>query len=211
MSTHPELQSEDALDRLLADALAELQAAVRDGRHEWHLPVLSTIDDLGRPSSRVVVLRDVRPESSTGLQLSCHTDRRSRKIQEIDGERNQASWTFYERQRKVQLRVVGSTRVHVDDDVADQAWARATASSRRCYMAPHGPSQILSGWDPNLPEAWRRSVPDLESSESGRINFAVIRTSVEQMERLELHHDGHVRSRWKWEDGELVESCWLAP
>ena len=28
----------------------------------------------------------------------------------------------------------------------------------------------------------------------------------EQMERLELHHDGHVRSRWRWQDGELIES-----
>ena len=211
MTPHPELDSEDALDRLLADAWEGLLAAVPDGRHEWHVPVLSTIDDQGRPSARVVVLRDVQPESPDGPLLRCHTDRRSRKVQEMDGARAQAAWTFYERERKVQLRMVGRTVVHVDDDIADQAWAQSTVSSRRCYMAPHGPSDMLPGWDPNLPEAWMTSVPDLEASESGRINFAVLRTVVQEMERLELHHDGHIRSRWRWDGGDLVESCWLAP
>lgn len=200
-----------SLDDLLEDAWSGLSDAARNARDEWHLPVVSTIDAAGRPAARVVVLRGVWRDDPGGPLLSCHTDRRSRKVGEIDGGEGPVAWTFYQRERKVQLRVVGEAAVHVDDAVSDEAWARTTTSSRRCYMAPHAPSRVLESWDPNLPEQWMRSVPDLASSESGRKHFAVVRTRVLEMERLELHHDGHLRSRWRWDGAELVESTWLAP
>ena len=204
-------ESVPSLDDLLTDAWSGLLAAVPDARHEWHVPVLSTIDAQGRPSARSVVLRSAQLESPEGPWLACHTDRRSEKVVDLTEGRGVAAWTFYERERKVQVRVSGRTTVHLDDAVADAAWARSTASSRRCYMAPHGPSESLQAWDPNLPASWTTSVPDLESSEAGRVNFAVIRTTVERMERLELHHAGHIRSRWRWDGADLVESGWLAP
>ena len=211
MTPPPGDEPECSLEELLSDAWTSLVKAVKDARHEWHLPVVSTIDPDGRPSARVVVLRDVQPASLAGPWLACHTDRRSRKVAELAGGAGTAAWTFYERERKVQLRVVGSTRVHLEDDVADEAWARSSASSRRCYLAPHGPSEEIESWDPNLPVEWMKSVPDLESSEAGRRNFAVVRTTVQEMERLELHHDGHLRSRWRWRGAELIDSGWLAP
>ena len=204
-------ENDRSMDALLADAWGSLQAAVRDARHEWHLPVVSNVDAEGRPTARVVVLRDVRVDAPAGPVLACHTDRRSRKVAELDGGAGQVAWTFYERERKVQLRAVGRSVVHLDDEVADEAWSRSSASSRRCYMAPHGPSEVLEAWDPNLPEAWMKSVPDQASSETGRVNFAVVRTTVDTLERLELHHDGHIRCRWRWSGPELIESSWLAP
>ena len=211
MSERPTSGPSGTLDELLQQAWTGLSRAVVDGKHEWHLPVVSTIDGSGRPTGRVVVLRHADAHGSAGPVLACHTDRRSRKVEEFGRGSTNVAWTFYERRHKVQLRAVGRSVVHVDDAVADEAWARSSTSSRRCYLAPHGPSLTLDKWDPNLPAAWMKSVPDVESSEAGRVNFAVIRTTVAELERLELHHDGHVRSRWRWTGPDLTESEWLAP
>lgn len=211
MNERPVSGASKSLDELLRDAWTGLGRAVVDGKHEWHLPVVSTIDASGRPSGRVVVLRHADAEGEAGPVLACHTDRRSRKVTEFDGRPAEVAWTFYERRHKVQLRAIGRSIVHLDDEVADEAWARSSTSSRRCYLAPHGPSSTLDAWDPNLPSAWMHSVPDAESSEAGRVNFAVIRTTVQELERLELHHDGHVRSRWRWDGTRVCESAWLAP
>ena len=212
MNDRPPSGAGRPLDELRKEAWTGLVRAVRDAKHEWHLPVISTIDSEGRPTGRVVVLRGAWPEDADGPVIACHTDRRSRKVEELARPGGDAvSWTFYERRHKVQLRLLGRTRVHVDDEVADEAWRRTAATSRRCYLAPYGPSIPLDAWHPNLPEEWRASVPDPEASEAGRANFCVVRTTVDLMERLELHHDGHVRSRWRWDGPRLVESTWLAP
>ena len=214
MTEESNVETERTLEELLADAWAGLSAAVTEGRHEWHVPVVSTMASDGWPSARVVVLRGVWPEAPGGPVISCHTDLRSEKVRELgfeSGGSRPMAWTFYERIRKVQLRVRGETTVHSNDDVANEAWSRTPTTSRRCYMAPHGPSGRLDSWHPNLPDAWRASVPDEASSEAGRVNFAVIRTRVSRLERLELHHDGHVRSAWRWEGASLVDSTWLAP
>ena len=206
-SEHP-----PTLEQLLEDVWVELASAVRNGRHEWHLPVISTVATDGSPAARVVVLRGAWPDEATGPVIACHTDRRSEKVGELGmADARPMAWTFYERARKVQLRVLGETTVHSEDEVADEAWRRTPTTSRRCYLAPHGPSGRLDDWHPNLPDAWRASVPDEASSEAGRCNFSVIRTRVTRLERLELHHDGHVRSGWRWEGGSLVDSTWLAP
>lgn len=210
MNHRPPSGATRSLDDLRADAATGLARAVVDAKHEWHLPVVTTIGLDGGPEARTVVLRGADFEATTGPTLRFHTDRRSGKIEEIERD-PRVGVLFYERRHKVQVRVGGRAVVHRDDAVADKAWARTAISSRRCYLAPHSPSATLDAWDPNLPEDWRHAVPDAETCEAGRANFAAIVVRVETLERLELHHDGHVRSRWRWRDGELAESTWLAP
>ena len=193
-------------DELLRRAWAELAVGASGPRHGWQLPVFSNIDASGRPESRTVVLRSADPDQRA---LSFHTDRRSPKVPAIM-EHPQVSLVFYDRESKTQLRVNGRASVHLDDEVADAAWARTALSSRRCYLAPDPPSDVTPEWRANLPEELHRAAPESDQSELGRVNFAVIRTTVDEMEQLELHHDGHVRCRWTWLDGE-VESAWLAP
>ncbi len=210
MSERPPSGATRTLDELLADAWAGLVRAVRDAKHEWHLPVVATTGLDGGPQTRTVVLRGADVAAAGGPTIRFHTDRRSGKIDEIARD-PRVAMLLYERHRKVQLRIAGRASVHVEDAIADEAWAATAVSSRRCYLAPHAPSADLPGWHPNLPEDWRHAVPDESTCEAGRSNFAAVVVRVESMERLELHHDGHVRSRWRYRGEDLIESAWLAP
>ena len=210
MNDRPPSGATRSLDELRADAATALARAVVDAKHEWHLPVITTLGLDGGPEARTVVLRGAEfPDSGTPT-LRFHTDRRSGKIEELERD-PRVGMLFYERRHKVQVRVSGRACVHVDDQIADQAWARTAVSSRRCYLAPHAPSATLDGWHPNLPEDWRHAVPDEAICETGRANFAAVVVRVETLERLELHHDGHVRSRWRWTGEGSIDSSWLAP
>lgn len=210
MSERPPSGANRSLDELLAEAWTGLTRAVRDAKHEWHLPVVTTLGLDGGPASRTVVLRAADGASAGGPILRFHTDARSGKIDELARD-PRISVLFYERRHKVQLRIAGRATVHLDDAIADDAWARTAVSSRRCYLAPHAPSAVLDHWHPNLPEDWRHAVPDEATCEAGRAHFAAVVVRVESLERLELHHDGHVRTRWRWRGEDVVESVWLAP
>ena len=197
----------------LADLLKELKAtlerAVADAKHEWHLPVVSTIDLQGRPTGRTVVLRRVQWSDDAAPRLAFHTDVRSRKTMEIQAC-SDVSWVFYDRRRKIQLRAMGVATVHHRDESAEEGWSRTSLSSRRCYLAPLAPSTELERWDPNLPPELLKASPDQTGSEAGRSVFAVVSTVVGSLEWLELHHDGHRRAQWTWTtDG--VQAAWLAP
>ena len=196
-----------SLDELYEDVWFRLMTAAGRARDEWHLPVLATTGFNGCPEARVVVLRSV--DRSSRL-INCHTDFRSPKVKEIR-QSPMASWVFYERESRVQLRLGGTTTVHNDDEVADASWAATELSSRRCYLAPHAPSGMLDEWNPNLPPDLLKSAPVEEESLPGRPNFTVIRTRIEWMERLELHHAGHIRARWTWSNDGEVLGRWLAP
>lgn len=210
MSDRPPSGATRSLIELLGELEEGLVRAVVDAKHEWHLPVVATVDAEGMPQARTVVLRGFERSGEAPPRLRFHTDTRSGKIAEIARD-DRIGMLFYERRHKVQLRIEGRAVVHVDDEIADAAWAATNPSSRRCYLAPHPPSSALGQWDPNLPEAWRGALPDGEASEPGRSNFAVVKVNVRSIDRLELHHDGHVRSRWRWADDGSVESTWLAP
>ena len=201
----PSLEPADLLEELKTT----LKRAVVDAKHEWHLPVVSTIDLQGRPTGRTVVLRRVEWSDDGAPRLVFHTDVRSRKTTEIQAC-SDVSWVFYDRRRKIQLRAMGVATVHHRDDHADEGWSRTSLSSRRCYLAPVAPSTVLEHWDPNLPPELLKASPDQTGSEAGRSAFAVVSTLVGQLEWLELHHDGHRRAQWTWTtDG--VQAVWLAP
>lgn len=207
MTAEPFANPARSLDEQLTETWDQLARAVLDGKHEWHLPVVSTIGLDGWPEARSVVLRAVDPAARI---LTFNSDRRSRKQGELEANEFMA-WTFYERRDRVQLRISGPTTVHVDDEIADKAWLDTALSSRRCYMAPHAPSSRLESWNPNLPDGLLTSSPKQAASEAGRAQFMTVRTRIDRLERLELHHDGHLRACWRWDDQGLIDRSWMAP
>ena len=194
------------LDDLLEGAWRELDAAVADGRHGWHLMMVASSPPEAAPDVRTVVLRSVDPVERL---VSFHTDLRSSKVPTLV-EQPKVGVLWYDKDRRIQLRGTASATVHHDDDVADEAWSRSSLSSRRCYLAPHAPSISLADFSANLPGDLLHQAPDQGASEAGRSNFAVVRCHLESIDWLHLRHDGHVRARFSW-DGDAVEAEWLAP
>jgi len=210
MSSDPDAMSSvnppQELETLLAEAWSALEAAVPDGRHGWHLMTVASGGRGSAPDVRTVVMRQASPADRT---IAFHTDRRSAKVPVLHSE-PEVGLLWYDRERRIQLRATARATIHQDDDLADEAWARSSLSSRRCYLAPHPPSEVLESFSANLPEDLLHRAPGEADSESGRRHFAVVRCLLDSAELLQLRHDGHVRARFTWSGEDLV-SEWLAP
>jgi len=53
--------------------------------------------------------------------------------------------------------------------------------------------------------------PTREESEAGRANFAVVTSTVEQIDCLEMNVRGHRRSLFTWHETGELETKWLTP
>jgi len=189
----------------LADAWAQLSAAVRDRRSPLHCPALATADADGLPSVRIVTLRGADPDRRL---LWCHADLRSPKAAEA-AERV-CAWLFYDKPRGLQIRARGRTAVHAGDDRARAAWAASRRLARRCYLAAPGPGGLLTQPGSGLAPADLAAVPDEARLDEGWPNFCVVETTVEEIDRVDLSIGGHRRSSHRW-DGARWTGAWRVP
>ncbi len=206
MESKPTPSRTGTLQERLAEVWGLLDNAVHEPGEDLHLPSIATIDLDNSPRSRTVVLRGFDRDRR---ELLIHTDFRSPKCREIE-KNSSVSWLFYDRGRKLQLRVRTMAMLQAKSPRADTAWANATASSRRAYLAPFTPSSPIDTGHPNIPEEFQRTVPPVEATEVGRENFALIVCQIEEIDRLDLGYDGHRRSRWRWDKNERQTSEWIA-
>lgn len=206
MESKPTPSRTGTLEERLAEVWELLGNAVHEPGEDLHLPSIATIALDGFPRSRTVVLRGFDRDRR---ELLIHTDFRSPKCREIE-KNPRVSWLFYDRGRKLQLRIRTMAMLQAKSPRADTSWANATASSRRAYLAPFVPSSPIDQWHPNIPEEFQRTVPPIEATEVGRKNFALIVCQIEEIDRLDLGYDGHRRSRWRWDKNERQTSEWIA-
>ncbi len=189
-----------ALSELPTIAWQRLCAGVGRGADPFHTPVLATIGPDG-PSLRTVVLRDA---DDVARRLACHTDRRSPKIAHV-GSDSRASWLFYDRQAKLQLRLMGRLSIHTRDTYADERWDAVTLRGRACYRAVAAPGEIV----PTPPPAG--APPDSDGAlAEARSRFAVLACRIDRFEWLFLSGNGHRRARFTW-NGESWDGDWVAP
>lgn len=174
-------------------------------RVPFHTPVLATVSAAG-PEVRTVVLRAADRDART---LTCHTDARSAKYQEIRGDRR-VSWLFYDPARKLQVRIHALADVCNDGAPAEDRWARVRTGSRRCYLSEQPPGARLPVAGNALPPELQTRRPTPEESESGRPNFAVVQSRVLSLDCLYLDSAGHRRARFDCADG-APEGRWVAP
>ena len=187
-----------------------LESGAGDRRSAFHTPVLGTTDADGLVQVRTVVLRRVDRGTRT---ICCHTDRRSPKVNEIHAC-SRVSWLFYDASRGVQVRAGGTCRVHTgsSDAVACETWRRVHPNSRVCYSAPLAPSAELPAWDGNqskVAHAIATTPPTDEDLPPD--TFVVLVTTLESVEWLDLHHDGHHRVRYEFDAAGAPVPVWLAP
>lgn len=192
------------LDSVLANAIARLQTASRDRHHAMHTPVIATTD----ADMRIMVLR----EASDGLAtLRFHTDVRSPKVVTI-GAGAPVGVLAYDPADRVQLRMRGEGRIEHHGPIADAAWERATASSRRCYLAGTGPSGVLAAPGSALPDHLLNRAPTLDETLPARENFSVLLVEVRSLDWLHLTHEGGTRARFTRPDASAPwAATWLAP
>jgi hypothetical protein len=191
----------------LAHVWARLEGAVTRARDAFHTPVLGTVRaEDGHCGLRTVVLRRVEPSLR---RLACHTDLRSSKVADLRCS-PRASWLFYDRDARLQVRAGGAVTLHTDDGLADEQWRAARLSSRRCYLSEPGPGQVLDGPEVTLPGDLADRVPTEAEVNAGRGNFAVIACTVDDIDCLMLRYQGHRRLRFRWRT-DRWHGRWVAP
>lgn len=192
------------LESLLEDAVVRLSAAARNRRSAMHTPVVGTADgDL-----RIMVLREVAGDLAT---LRFHTDLRSPKCVLI-GSGAPVSILAYDPETRIQLRMRGEGRIESEGPVANAAWERATASSRRCYLAETGPGGALPAARSAIPAALLHRSPTIAETVAGRAHFAVLLIEVRSLDWLQLTHEGGARARYTRDDASAPwQGTWLAP
>lgn len=184
-----------------------LDLGVLERDHPFHTPVFGTISG-NEPQLRVVVLRRFWRKNPRALAF--HTHLGSPKISEIRDNPG-VSFLFYHPQERFQVRVRGTATIHDDgSELHEEQWLETEFFSRRCYVGK-APSQFSEKPTSGLPEDLTDRAPTESESEAGRANFAVIFSTIDEIDCLELNVRGHRRSLFVWnEDGEL-ESRWLTP
>ncbi len=190
---------------ILKKVWKQLDLGVLERDHPFHTPVLGTSADC-KANLRVVVLRRFWRRTP---RLAVHTHLDSPKIKEISNN-PQVSWLFYHPQEKLQLRVKGAATVHFDDELVEEQWLATGFFSRRCYVG-EAPTKIVKKATSGLPEEIIERQPTKEESEAGRNNFAVISSTIDAIDCLELDVKGNRRSLFKWNENGELETFWLTP
>ena len=184
------------IDETLESAKLILSEAVPNTQTLFHTPVVSTIHE-NKIVSRVMVLREFNFDNKI---LRFHTDNRAAKIDDI--MKNASSTVIgYDPDLKIQIKMQGQTKVHIDDEVAKMAWNESTPRSKKCYSVKGGSTKEIED-----PQDY-----DIEDFvvEDGYKNFAVLIFKFISLEFLYLKSSGHRRAIHKWDDNQT--STWLVP
>ena len=180
-----------------------LNNAVKDRGSPFRIPVFSCGNN-DNIESRIVVLRK-SDENNNIVQF--HSDIRSDKI-DILKKNPKASFLFYDKGLKIQVRLKVEAIINHDNDVTKQSWEKTQHISRKCYLVDNGPGTIsdepTSGLKPELDNFDYTK----EQSEEGYKNFTVIQCKIKSIEWLYLAAKGHRRARFDLENN---KDNWLVP
>ena len=180
-----------------------LNNAVKDRNSQFRIPVFSCGNN-DNIESRIVVLRK-SDEKNKIVQF--HSDIRSDKI-DILKKNPKASFLFYDKELKIQVRLKVEAIINHKNDVTKQSWEKTQHISRKCYLVDNGPGTIsdepTSGLKPELDNFNYTK----EQSEEGYKNFTVIQCKIKSIEWLYLAAKGHRRARFDLENG---RENWLIP
>ena len=174
-------------NKILETEFEELNKATKVAKHDYHTFTFATIDS-NTPQQRTVVLRSFDKRKN---EIAFHSDIRSPKLNHIQLNCN-VSALFYDKVRKIQLRIIGKAVVTRDDDELKKIWCLMKPDSKLCYMGPFSPSEKLDYFQPNLPIHDANNI-DVESNEFGFRNFCRIKIKMKSIEWLKLSYEGHKR------------------
>ncbi len=165
----------------------ELERAVHERDHGWHLLTLASVAG-ERADARSVILRDVWPDERS---VVLYTDDRSPKVAQLKA-RPLGTLVGWSVALSWQLRLQVTLEVQTDGLDVSSRWARVKhSSSAMDYLAAVPPGTPLEHHT---------------LQRGSREHFAVVVAQVTAIDWLELHADGHRRARFDAEGPR-----WLAP
>jgi len=183
---------------LLSNGLANRDAS-------FHIPVFIA-GHQNKFEGRIVVLRGIDKKEN---KIWFHSDIRSNKVKVLKLN-SKASFLFYDKSEKIQLRVNGSSKINYKNDMTKKSWKETAHMSRQCYLGNAGPGSDAAEPTSGLTSDVDNSKYTLEESEIGYENFCVIETYIKSIEWLYLAAKGHRRAYFNLNQKHL-EKKWLVP
>lgn len=179
-----------------------INLGIQKAKHDYHSFVFSTVSK-NSPDSRTVILRDFDEHKPA---IWFHSDRRSKKILHLEENKNVFA-LFYDKSRKVQLRINGIANIEEDIEHNKKIWNSMRPESKLCYMGPYAPSQKISQFEPNI---LKKSAHDLDQEDEhlGLSRFCRIRIKIKKLDWLKLDYKGHQRLEFKF--GKKIKTQWIA-
>ena len=180
-----------------------LEDAVSNRASSFRIPVFicSHQDEV---DGRIVVLRKSDRENNL---LQFHTDFRSPKV-EILKNNNKASLLFYDKEKKIQLRVKVNCEINNQNSITKESWKKTQHISRRCYLTDSPPGTSSKNPTSGMISKLEDFDYTMDQSEEGFKNFTVIKCTIKTIEWLYLAAKGHRRAMF---DIENKKESWLVP
>ncbi len=179
--------------------------AIKNRHNPFHVPVF-ICGSKNNFDGRIVVLRGADEQSKI---LKFHTDIRSNKIKIIKKE-SCVSFLFYDKEEKIQLRVLGKAKINYNNSVTETSWNKTKQTSRQCYLAESIPGSDSENPTSGLNKDIENLNYNMEESEKGYKNFAVIESKINSIEWLFLSAKGHRRAKFFYEN-KIIKKNWLIP
>ena len=179
-----------------------INLGIQKAKHDYHSFVFSTVSK-NSPDSRTVILRDFDEHKPA---IWFHSDRRSKKILHLEENEN-VSALFYDKSKKVQLRINGIADIENDIEQNKKVWDSMRPESKLCYMGPYAPSKKINQFEPNT---LKKSAHDLDKEDEnlGLSRFCRIRIKIKKLDWLKLDYKGHQRLEFKF--GKKIKTQWIA-
>jgi pyridoxine/pyridoxamine 5'-phosphate oxidase len=195
----------DNPDKFLHDAWHLLIKAAIKRKGDYQKPSVATVDSDGFARQRVIVLREVDFQQR---QLTFFTDARSRKVEELSNHPH-LSCLFWDERKKVQIRMNAQVILEQGSARCRQYWDRLPVQGRSSYAALSAPGTPQQTDNVSLSNHWHDEM-DLQETAYAFEHFMVITCQVYSADLLHLHHEGHQRAQFAYQDGAWAGS-WVAP
>ena len=193
------------LDKTYARIWQLLNLGLSNRNAPFHLPIF-ICGNIKKFDGRIVVLRGVDEKEK---KIWFHSDIRSNKIK-ILKSKSEASFLFYDKNEKIQLRIFGNTKINYKNDITKKSWKKTAHMSRQCYLGVKAPGSNVLAPTSGLTSDVDNLKYTLEESEIGYENFCVIETFIKSIEWLYLAAKGHRRALFDLKKNS-VKKRWLIP
>ena len=193
------------LDKIYLKIWELLGIGLKNRDLPFHIPVF-ICGDKTKFDGRIVVLRGVDEDEK---KIWFHSDIRSNKIK-ILKSRSEASFLFYDKNEKIQLRICGNTKINYKNDITKKSWKKTAHMSRQCYLGVKAPGSNVLAPTSGLTSDVDNLKYTLEESEIGYENFCVVETFIKSIEWLYLAAKGHRRAYFSLKNNSL-DKKWLIP